>query len=981
MDARGASRRPTLSASNSDPRGEARLPHVEQQLDLGRFRVDRAEINDDGAAGARAADLVVLRVVKLRPFAFQAEISGARLDVSFEYRGAALGVQFRVVSTNLQERVLRGPPSAGHRGPRGEQQQQRQSAGYGGSGESDVHAAGIPRPRRRAASIPTARSRRRRASSPPRRRDPEVRLGLATSPRAVHRMAIDVEKFSARRVGFYDCATMSALHVVVRPLPDNAPEPALAALHGLFDVVVDGINVTARIGEGQAVTLLAELGQLTAQLGRGVRQRGSVQLYASDSVWEVAVERDGSDALLTVFRGGPNPEIVAHEKRVAFSALVDGVRVATQDLLRRPRGAVQRGEAPRRARAIPAPVRHALRAVLDDLTPEGVVAAPARALTLAEMRSESSDRYAVRARAQVRLGLARPDASHTALERADLHALLRAGEVKLTLGAVTLTTSNVQVFLAAERLVQLGRDVLLTARGSRALLRRTRLGTLKLEVRRGPGQQHLELRAESTGTAGLRVASSQLGWAEFVQAQADFAVSVRNAFVSADPAQRSNLRLRELGDAAEAIRQEMLSVSEDDSVTNPMPEGYRAFSPRQRRVRRSSDGSNARPMRFAPQWVATIPGIDLRSTFLCGERLIVGSNEEIACLERSDGAIRWRTPAPLAGSLVAPTGLLRIQPDGTLTSHDLDDGQIRFTVRTSPRTGGGAAGSIVFAPGLPKLFAFTESDRQVSAIDLVTGELRWRHCCKRPGTYRIRRSGKLLLISGGDSALEALDVTSGEIVWRARGQLPYTGDIGLEHHAAFALAGCSGAGWELQHLDVCTGERLWTATLDERPMLGRAPLVTPNTVIVPTAEGEEGGAYGFDRATGERIWEHEPGLVAGATAWLAVDDFVVANSASGVLLAIDAQTGGLRFNHVFSRERASDQPRRLEPVLRSGALFVPQSTVHVVRPHDGEIIGHVRTDLVPDLIRVDERCSVYIAEESGHLAAFTTAPRLTLVKS
>jgi hypothetical protein len=75
-----------------------------------------------------------------------------------------------------------------------------------------------------------------------------------------------------------------------------------------------------------------------------------------------------------------------------------------------------------------------------------------------------------------------------------------------------------------------------------------------------------------------------------------------------------------------------------------------------------------------------------------------------------------------------------------------------------------------------------------------------------------------------------------------------------------------------------------------------------------------------------------------------------------------------------------EQPRRLEPVLRNGALFVPQHQVHVVRPRDGEMLGTVPTDLIPDLLRVDEQCSVYVAEESGHLAAFGVAPKLALVR-
>ena len=114
--------------------------------------------------------------------------------------------------------------------------------------------------------------------------------------------------------------------------------------------------------------------------------------------------------------------------------------------------------------------------------------------------------------------------------------------------------------------------------------------------------------------------------------------------------------------------------------------------------------------------------------------------------------------------------------------------------------------------------------------------------------------------------------------------------------------------------------------------------------------------------------------------WLVVDDSVLANSGAGVLLCLDAKTGAVRYNHVFSGASEADQPRRLEPVLRNGALFVPQHEVHVMRPRDGEVIGAVPSDLIPDLLRVDEQCTVYMGEESGHLAAFSAAPKLTLVR-
>jgi len=110
-----------------------------------------------------------------------------------------------------------------------------------------------------------------------------------------------------------------------------------------------------------------------------------------------------------------------------------------------------------------------------------------------------------------------------------------------------------------------------------------------------------------------------------------------------------------------------------------------------------------------------------------------------------------------------------------------------------------------------------------------------------------------------------------------------------------------------------------------------------------------------------------------------VDDLLVSNGSDGVLVATEAATGRPRYRHVL-RKDAGDEPRRLEPILRSGALFVPQSTVHVIRPRDGEQLGTVPCDLLPDLLRVDEACAVYIAEESGHVAAFEAGPRLTLVK-
>lgn len=138
----------------------------------------------------------------------------------------------------------------------------------------------------------------------------------------------------------------------------------------------------------------------------------------------------------------------------------------------------------------------------------------------------------------------------------------------------------------------------------------------------------------------------------------------------------------------------------------------------------------------------------------------------------------------------------------------------------------------------------------------------------------------------------------------------------------------------------------------------------------------------FTREEGTPIVSRTRVVAPRGTSWLAVDDAFIGNAPTGDLVAIDATTGEFRWRQVLGPSPLeSDVPRRLEPVLRCGALFVPHAEVVVVRPRDGAVLGAVSpTEAIPDLLRVDERCDVYVAEESGHLIAFGALPRLSLVK-
>jgi outer membrane protein assembly factor BamB len=628
-------------------------------------------------------------------------------------------------------------------------------------------------------------------------------------------------------------------------------------------------------------------------------------------------------------------------------------------------------------------LRGALRVARRSLESAPVATAPSRSLIPSKIAPRTVDGFGFRLESRLRqvAPTMAEDREEARIERADLHSLLLPGTLSVRSRAHRVVVGEVPVVLVLEQLLVLAEEVLEAWHLARPLFRRTAQGPVRFGIRRGPGDGPLAFTVTSPRIGGERSSKTfpEITPPTFVRATTSLARDFCESVIRHDPRQRHNLRLGSLLAATKRLVARLDAALAQDAVTNPEPDSYRSFAPRPRRVEAQGCWEHGGKMRFLPRWVATVPNIDLKGSFLCGDRMVIGADRETACVHARSGQVIWRKPTQRAASVVTPSGLARIHPDGRTSLHDLESGQVRFTTRVEPRAGGGATGAVVHAPGLPKVLVLAEGDRRITALDLASGDVRWRYTSPRPAAYRFRRAGKLLLVAGGDSALVALDVVTGEVVWRVRGRLPFSGELCIDHDSAFALSGVRGGPSRLMHLDPWTGKVLWTTELEDRHVPGQAPLLTPQAVVVPSRDRRGVGARAFDRETGAELWSHEPGLASPTTAWLAIDDAIVANSAAGALLALDASTGRVRFHHLFSRHVDADQPRRLEPILRSGALFVPQHQVHVVRPRDGEVIGVLPSDLIPDLLRVDEQCSVYVAEESGHVAAFHTAPKLTLV--
>jgi outer membrane protein assembly factor BamB len=766
----------------------------------------------------------------------------------------------------------------------------------------------------------------------------------------------------------------------------------------LLDVLVDGANITAHLHETHAASVLRDLAAAVAALSHGNRGKTTIPFY--DEPWEMCIERFGATACLSIYRAGPDPRVAIYDRAIPFVDVVRGVGAAIARFLTHRRCPIRA-----RTELLAAAEQMEELEALQDLGTRDTLEVPVPMPVVVELEHDVPLSFG--AEFAMRAGEAATE--HAGVERSDLHALLFRGRVRAEVRGRIVELGECHPLLVAERLLELSRRAFDAWERGLALYARADAAGVRIGIRVSPeGELALSLAAADRGSGEpcppgkARVLSigerrdvytfPAFDVADVLDASASFGRALVRAIIRRDRSQSSNLRLavlrRALREAGDALR----AATQTDSKVNPAPEPYRLAFARATDVRRDGAPPMVEPtrLRYAPRWRAVVPGIDLRSTYLCGDRLVVGSTSEMWALDRTSGSVIWRTDVTRGTSIVTQAGIARLAPDGMLAIHDLESGDITMRSRIAPRSHGSMAGTVVHGSGLPKLLIVTEGEHHLVAIDLTSGEPRWRWswgaaCDRFRGIPRMKRAGRLLYFACGDGALTALDVSTGSVVWRLRDRLRFRTPPAVTRDALYVVAGGAHGSARLYGIDPYSGSVRWSTMIGEANApctLEAAPLASDASVAVAVRHRNGVALAAFRRTDGEPLPERGRVFTPSGTSWLAVDDAFIGNTPTGELVAIDADTGSLRWRHVLGpRPLESDVPRRLEPVLRCGALFVPHTDVVIVRPRDGGSLGSIGpTDAVPDLLRVDERCDVYVAEESGHVVAFGAIARLSLVE-
>lgn len=691
-----------------------------------------------------------------------------------------------------------------------------------------------------------------------------------------------------------------------------------------------------------------------AQLASAVRRR--VVLPLATSPGELALERRGDEVLLSLYSTTAQPDLLLWNRKVPLATLLSAAAEAS---------AAETSEASAAERAI-------AQAVIDRAVTTRTVAIDADdVLTIRGGTLEAPSKptpiafgYEITLRGATR--------GHTRAIRADVHALLFEGTLYAFVHGRRLVLFRGPIMLPLLRMLSMARSFAEARFSRHAPSLRARIGSCSLALR---GESGGRVCVTLEGERGASATAPALEIGEALLPLAKVASEIVRELVAFDRSQARNLRVRAIREDVRVLRRSAKSREERAGFVNPDAERMRsAESLRKPEEVRAPSRAVAPSLRFGERWRVALDGLDASATFLCGDRIVVASSRHTVALSRDDGSVLWARDAGDCVCSMAGGVLVRAFGDGLVELCSVFDGEPLATGRLTPRFVRPPQATLVSPPSTPPVAVFDEGQGRLAAIDLRTGELVWRFSTRASRPLEIARAGRMLLVAS-DDAVHGLDAITGEELYRhVEEGAQISGLVVARDHAYFKVDRPSCA---LVGLDAYRGAETLRIALDARrlgPVLGYE-----GGALVALHDGDAWQLARFD-ASGQRVFVvDDPGVGEGA-ATLVVDDRLVLNVPGGAIRALDLTTGELAWSDRVGRPN-DDAPRYLEPVLRAGALFVPTAEVCVLRPQDGaSATTSLPCDLIPDRLLVDERTWVYVAEESGHLAAYAPVAHLTLIR-
>lgn len=390
-----------------------------------------------------------------------------------------------------------------------------------------------------------------------------------------------------------------------------------------------------------------------------------------------------------------------------------------------------------------------------------------------------------------------------------------------------------------------------------------------------------------------------------------------------------------------------------------------------------------RSVGWSTRWSVVLPSLDAENCHLSGGLFVATTEDSLAVLDRERGDALFVAKVRSLFTLASPRGILTVSDKGEAVLREPRSGDVLFETPLDSKDRKVTGGMLLTGHNLIEAAILFEGRDALTALDLRTGAPRFRFVQPGPGTLKCEREGRVLVIVAADGTVSALDAVTGSIAWRFADDVHAVLPPVILGERAFVVSGEPKHGvHELIALDLYGGTALFRAELGGTASVVKA---AGGRIVVAIDAGDQKQLCAFDAETGAELWTRtDPGVGAGAGV-LACGGKLFVNTALGRLSAIDLATGRTEWQRVLSGAETDDVPRRLDPVMHAGVLFVPSGTIHVLRPDDGASVGSrskggLPADLVADFLRIDDEGWLYVGEESGHLVALSPERRLSLVR-
>lgn len=748
-----------------------------------------------------------------------------------------------------------------------------------------------------------------------------------------------------------------------------------ATMRGVMDMVVDGKPLLTHPSEDSVFFLMRDLLAAAEKLSFG-DTNARVSFY--ETPYELVFQRHSDVVFLTFYRGGHFPEVMVKDRSLSFLSFLRGITESASKLLEYATNM--------NADAANNPlilwmdsITSRLDTFVADYTPTN------KSVSIQRRLVESSRWHEPRSQNGFSFGFKFMGTSTDLLAPGrpmgnDLNALLFRGQLVVHARERRRVMGEGYLFLQAEKLLASLRKLLTAWEEGRAMSVRLISEGLAIGLKL-TSDDKLTVTLANQADDDSFVVLNDIHPLEYANAVLGAAREIRRYVIRESAKQRKNMRIESYAREIKRLTS-MTKEHQRESLINSNVDRYKQQLNLNIQEPSSLGINQSRGLVFKERWRLEAEGLDLSATLMVGEVGLICARSSILGVELESGTILWRREIDKGDfrlQVAGRDGFVRVSQSGTVDMLDAKTGVLRWRTALAPRSGGAPVVLVEDGGPLPATIIVAEEDKNLVALDMRTGEIKWRFTVMRGGRFALRKHGRLLYVSSGDTQFSAIDIEDGSLVWRYIDRIRFFLPPVIWQENVLEVGGRVGKNeGRLYGFDAYSGKCNWSVELHGGAIA--APIATNGVVLLVVSTKRKTDLVAFDTTNGDLLWRIPCDGWAESCSLFAMDDKFILNLAGGTLRALNARTGQDEWTSILGPTCSDDIPLGLGIYLRGGALFVPADTIYVVNPQNGELIHSLGGDPpVPDLLQVNPDCSIFVAEESGHIGMYEIARSFTVV--